>query len=30
MKSSIRDNVPVLNCFAAIYVIIIGVLALIR
>lgn len=30
MKSSIRDNVPILNILAAIYLIIIGILALIR
>lgn len=30
MKSSSKDSVPMLNVFAAIYVIIIGVLALIR
>ena len=30
MKSSIRDNVPILNCFVAIYLIIIGIFELIR
>ncbi len=30
MKSSVKDNVPMLNCLAAIYLIIIGILALIR
>jgi hypothetical protein len=30
MKSSIRDNVPVLNYFVAIYLIIIGILELFR
>ncbi|HBH87543.1 MAG TPA: hypothetical protein DDY17_08095 [Syntrophaceae bacterium] len=30
MKLSSKDSVPMLNCFVAIYLIVIGVLALIR
>jgi hypothetical protein len=30
MKSGMRDNVPLLNCVVAVYLIIIGILGLIR
>jgi hypothetical protein len=30
MKSDSKDDLPILNCFVAIYLIIIGILALIR